>query len=97
MKRDLTPAEIGEQAARRDYLQTQKPKPLKWIYYKDLKVARPVKFPEGNMHSKNVATAEYYGMQECAEMINGRWEHFVSLIKTKELFDKRLKEYESAK
>ena len=93
MARNLTPAELGEQAAKKDYENSKK---MKWLYYKDLKVAEPKKFSDP-LHSKNVATAEYYGMQECAEMVNGRWEGFVSLIKTKGLFDKRLKEYESAK
>ncbi|MBA7581220.1 hypothetical protein ES708_23122 [subsurface metagenome] len=91
MKRNLTPAEIGEQAAKKEYLQSIKPEPMRKIS-KDFKVAKP----EINRNRRNIM-AEYYGMQECAELVNSRWEHFVSLIKTRELFDKRLKEYESAK
>jgi hypothetical protein len=59
---------------------------------KDFKVARPKKFSDP-LHSKNVATAEYYGMQECAELVDDRWEYFVSMIRTKTLFEKRVEEY----
>jgi hypothetical protein len=35
----------------------------------------------------------HYGYQECFELIDGHWEGFVTLIKTKEVFEKRMAEY----
>jgi len=36
---------------------------------------------------------DYYGYQECEELINERWEGFVSIAQNKKSFEKRVSEF----
>jgi len=50
--------------------------------------------PEKHTHPKKVGDQEYYGFQECQSFMEGRWEGFVTLIKTEAGFIKKMKEWE---